>query len=496
MASMAVMAVYLMLAASKPHLLAGVLGVSLFAPNDSVQIELFWYPPFLAMIGVFFAALIVATVVAVPLNLRNAGAWCSHIGLVALGVGSLWYVAAGQAGDSVSFRAHQGWTPVKYVYLDRSFAIYIRSSEDPNGRPMQQPLTGLIPRGPARELDAPVAEAPDGVTIRATRFVPKARIVSRWADISPNIIPAVELSLIDGNTAGTFVLSPSLPGYEHIGAKDCIVTYRPAMTPEGLTQLTTSTDANGAPGMAHDLVLVVTGSRIEPTVIVVRPDGSRWHAKLDVGKPVDAPVAGRLIRIVPRAFYRHAAKVHELAPFDEHPSGHAHAATANAIPAGPAVKLEIRAGDWKRETFVPFMAYEDFAPPQMIDLPGKKAIWLSFSRGRVALPATIDINSARFETYPGSTIPKDYVCDITVTAGAQVSRQTLCLNNPVTVGGFQFSQGSWTPMGAPEPSRITLGARSRPGLPIIWLGCTLICLGLPYAFYVKPLLMRRRRAAS
>ncbi len=495
MAVTAVSAIYLMLASAVPHWLAGVLNVRLFSPSDSVQMELFWYPPFLAMIALFFAAMIVATVVALPLNLRNAGAWCSHIGLFALGVGAVWYATASQSGDSITFRSRQGWTPIKYVYLDRSFALYVRDSEDPNGLPLQHPLAGLIPRGEPKELDVTVGRMPEGITIRITQFLPEARITKRWANISPNIIPAVELSLTDGDAAGTFVLSQSLPGREHLGMSDYIFTYRPAMTPEGLKNIVTSTDANGAPGMGHDLALVVTGSRIEPTIVVIRPDGSRWHAKLEVGKTIDVPLAGRTVRVEPRAFFDHAAEVRQLAPPHDHAAHQAHASMADESPAGPVAKLEIRSGEWRRETFVPFMAYEDVAEPQMIDVPGNRAFWLSFSRERVALPATIDIRAAKYETYPGSGIPKDYVCDLAVTAGAQVTTETLCLNNPVTVGGFQFSQGSWAPAGADEPSRISLGARSRPGLPIIWLGCVLICLGFPYAFYGKPLLTRRRAAS-
>jgi len=495
MTATAAIARYLMLASASPHWLAGVLGVRLFDPNDTVQIELFWYPPFLAMIAVFFAAMIVATVVAVPFRLRNAGAWCSHAGLLALGVGAAWYATFSQSGDSVTFRSRKGWTPIRYVYLDRSFAVYVYDAADPNGRPVQHPLAGMIPRGEPKDLDATIPAAPEGVTIRATQFLPRARVIRRWANISPNIIPAVELSVTDGDAAGTFVLSPSLPGHEHLGAGEYIITYRPAMTPEGLEQLTTPTDANGAPGMAHDLVVILTGSRIEPTITVIRPDGSRWHAGLEVGEAIDVPLAGRQVRIEPRRFFDHAAEVHELAGPHGHAAGQAHGAMGDEMPAGPAVKLEIRSGDWRRETFVPFMAYEDLAEPQMIDLPGNRAIWLSFSRERVALPATIEIRSARYETYPGSSIPKDYVCDVTVTAGAQVSAETLSLNRPVTVGGFQFSQGSWAPAGQAEPSRISLGARTRPALPIIWLGCALICLGFPYAFYVKPLVMRRRVGA-
>jgi len=490
----AAIALYLMLASAAPRWLAGLLGVTLFAPEDSVQRELFRYPPLLAMIAVFFAALIAATIVAVPPRLVAAGAWCSHLGLVVLGIGAGWYALASESGDSVTIRHGAGWTPVAYVYLDRSFAVYVSDAADPNAEPIQQPLAGLIPHGRPVDIDVAVRPAPQGAAIRAVRFLPEARVTSRWADVSPNNIPAVELAVTDDGQTGVVLLSPSLPEHQHVGGREYFLTYRPGTTPQGLAKLITPTDAKEAPGMPYDVALVVTGGQIAPTLVVVHPDGSRWHGRLEVGKALEAPLGGRKVGIVMRALLEHAAEVHELAPHDN--QAHAgHAGPGEHEPAaGPVVQLEVKVGNWRREMLVPFIAYEEFAPPQMMDLPGNRAIWLNFSRSRVKLPATLQVKSATYETYPASGIPKDYICQVDIVAADRRTSETLSLNNPVTIGGFQFSQGSWAPPGANQPTQIILGAASRPALPVIWLGCILICLGMPYAFYVKPLLMRRRRA--
>jgi len=492
MGAAAAITLYLMLASAAPKWLAGTLGVTLFAPNDSVQRELFRWPGLLAMAAVFFAALVVATVVAVPLNLRNAGAWCSHLGLVVLGIGAGWYALASESGDSIAIRHGSDWTAIGYVYIDRSFALYVSDAADPNAGPVQQRLDGLVPHGRPRDIDVAVRPSPEGVSIRAVRFLPEARVGSRWADASPNRIPAVELAVADEGQGGTVLLSPSLPDHQHVAGRGYVLTYRAGITPEGLAKLTTPTDANRAPGMPYDLAMAVTGSGIAPTLVVVHPDGSRWHGLLEVGKALEAPLAGRKVGITLQALLDHAAEIHELAPPHDHQS---HAATDESEPAiGPVVQVEVKVGNWWRETFVPFIAYEEFAPPQMMDLPGNRAIWLNFSRRRAALPATLQIESATYETYPASGIPKDYICKVSVVAGARRTSETLSLNNPVTIGGFQFSQGSWGPPGSDRPTQIVFGAASRPGLPVIWLGCILICLGMPYAFYAKPLLMRRRGA--
>jgi hypothetical protein len=270
-----------------------------------------------------------------------------------------------------------------------------------------------------------------------------------------------------------------------------VIVYHAGLTPQGLAKLLTPTTPGGGPAMPHDLALIVTGAEVEPTLAVVRPDGTRWQGKLEVGKPLDVPLAGRTVRIVPAKFYEHAARVFRLpqaagADGEWRPApSHGH----QMDEGGPALAVRVKAGQWTRETYLPFVAYNDFAPPQMIDLPGNRVIWLSFSRRSVPLPATLQILSAEYQTYVASGIPKDYRCQVEVTSGHQPRSDILSLNHPVQVGAFQFSQNSW----GGDPRRTTqiwLGAASRPGLPAVWAGCILICLGLPLAFYLKPLLMR------
>ena len=69
------------------------------------------------------------------------------------------------------------------------------------------------------------------------------------------------------------------------------------------------------------------------------------------------------------------------------------------------------------------------------------------------------------------------------------------LNNPVYFGGigdsyWTFFQAQWDA----EAQRFTvLGVGNRPGVWIMTLGCVMIVLGVLYAFYVKPLIIRRMK---
>jgi hypothetical protein len=177
--------------------------------------------------------------------------------------------------------------------------------------------------------------------------------------------------------------------------------------------------------------------------------------------------------------FAHAARVYELSDRGK---------------PGPVLEVRVRAGDWQRTTYLPQSGYEHLAPQQLMELPGqrRRAIWLGFSRRRLPLPATVQITDTEYQTQPGSVVPKDYICDLAITAGGEMRRETITLDRPVHVGPFQLNHGSWRRDPA-APTQITFGAATRPGLPLVWIGGGLVCIAFPYAFYVKPLALRRRR---
>ena len=305
-ALLAVLAAYMSLASTVPKRLAAALGVVLFSPGESVHEELYGYPPFVVACAALCVNLIVATIVRVPLGWRSLGAWCSHLGVIVLAGGSFWYNYRSVSGDSVTVRVHGGWSPIRHVYDKRKRAAYV---QDAHAAAVQTALGLLNPRGGPRDLDVPLAGGGDGVSIRATRFIPMGRIAARWADVSPNRIPAVQLRVADGDEAGTIVLSPSLPENRQFGGRGYAMVYHAGMSKEALAKVTAPAAADRGPGMSHDVALILTGKDIEPTLAVVRPDGSRWHGRLEVGGPLDAPLAGRTVRVEAVRFFEHAERL-------------------------------------------------------------------------------------------------------------------------------------------------------------------------------------------
>jgi hypothetical protein len=68
------------------------------------------------------------------------------------------------------------------------------------------------------------------------------------------------------------------------------------------------------------------------------------------------------------------------------------------------------------------------------------------------------------------------------------------LNSPIYYdrGNWIFFQAGYDPDGQSS----TIGVGNRPGVVVMLTGCIMIVLGLLYAFYVKPIVIARMKAAA
>ena len=417
------------------------------------------------------ANVLLASVFRVPRRAASLGAWCSHAGLLVLAAGALWYYAAAVTrADSVTVRwpGQQHWTPVNHVYMTDTYAAYVY---DGSGPPRQVPLPEFPSILPRLDLDIPLARGA-GWELRASGFLPNARVVA-----------GVRLRVADEGHTQTVLLSPAQPQHRQFGGKGYVLIYHAGISPQALARLLAPGDANSTPGLAHDLGLVLTGEALPPTLAVIRPDGKRWHATLEAGKVLDVPLAGRTVQVELESIFERAE------PAGDEPA--MRSPHAPRLPAQPVLEVALTAGGQRRVTALPYAAYEHLVPPQRIALSGGRELRANFSRRRSDLPQTLQVLKARYFTWPGSVVPKDYVCDAAIGG----RDETISLNHPVYVGPYQLSQGSWAD-DPHNPDRIFFSVATRPGLPLVWAGCVLICLGFPLAFYVKPLLARTSRRAQ
>jgi hypothetical protein len=111
-------------------------------------------------------------------------------------------------------------------------------------------------------------------------------------------------------------------------------------------------------------------------------------------------------------------------------------------------------------------------------------------------PLEFKVTLLRFnnESYPGSRMAATYESTVRIDDPEQGSFETrISMNNPLHHRGYIFFQSSFVE-GRPMMSIFSV-ARA-PGLPLVYLGTTLVGVGIVWMFYVKPYLARRQAAQA
>jgi hypothetical protein len=88
---------------------------------------------------------------------------------------------------------------------------------------------------------------------------------------------------------------------------------------------------------------------------------------------------------------------------------------------------------------------------------------------------------------------KAYVSHVSAVSGTDTLQRTISVNDPMTYSGWTFYQVNYNPE---DPTYSGLDVVYDPGVSWVFLGFTLICLGVFYMFYVEPRLKGGARAAA
>ncbi len=205
-----------------------------------------------------------------------------------------------------------------------------------------------------------------------------------------------------------------------------------------------------------------------------------------------------------------------------------------------ALAVEVEQGEWKQTVWLPFSQYAltEQQNARGVDLPDGTRLMLAFGRVMRTLP-DLQIQLADFKMFShdfgGPT--QDFRSDVVVLRGSG-EKQTIdvrytSLNDPLLVRvpfraredapavakvlgrlvsviaptQYKFSQAGWDPEGwnatqaevdqgkrARALARWTiLGVGNNPGIYVIAAGAIMMVVGIPWAFYVKPYIVRRRK---
>jgi len=425
----------------------------------------------------------------IPVRWDRAGAWCSHLGLMFLAVGSVVFWQTRIEGECLILRGRNGdWPAVKHFFQSTDkVACHVSMT------PMMHPESAVqtvfdSPTGvDPVDIDVTVEGAPEGVSIKATRIYPRAEIRQQWLDDAVRLTPAVEVQVSHGEEIARTIMCQSYEDTCQFEMPECIVLFqaRAAMPQEQIDKMNASTPPATQPSREW-FVIHYTG-RGQPVLVTRSASGKLQRRPFTPGQSVstaggDHPTSIKLIRTLDRA--RRGLNL-EVA-----------SETAGGRRPEAAIELTIRSGAWMINRVVPYGAYLT-GRPTTIRLPSGRSFYVVFSHRWLELPEPIRITRHEFKTAPASKMPEDYICDMEIGSGVQIRKKTLKLNFPVSVGRYRLHQSTWKPKDATpsdynDPSAIILGVADRPAIWLIFFGSIAVCLGFPYAFYVKPLILKSR----
>ena len=145
--------------------------------------------------------------------------------------------------------------------------------------------------------------------------------------------------------------------------------------------------------------------------------------------------------------------------------------------------------------------------PTPVEMQDGRTVQLMLSRASYPLPTTVSLDGFTVASHIGgftgdTSSVLNWTSNIRFGTGPDSTTADVSVNNPQERDGFWFFQSQWDP---PDRARFTgdvasmglnytvLGVGNRIGVWVQLAGGTLMTLGLLYAFYIKPVLIRRRQ---
>jgi hypothetical protein len=281
-------------------------------------------------------------------------------------------------------------------------------------------------------------------------------------------------------------------------------------------------DMPGEGGDPHAMDAGPVDSRIEmiyqprsaPLIFAAHPGGLYFVFNGPAGRVVEREVKiAEPVEVVPGVAVRvdsfMSAAVAEVRPFIVPPPSR----QRNAGESFAMIRLEVDTGSGAQARWVHFNQYvfpdEQYAyggrfgyAPEPFRLADGSQVEVVFSRKRLKLPSPIAMEDFELDTHVGgysgsaSTI-RNYVSRLRFLKDGQWTEPTpIAVNHPTEFGGYWYFQSMWDRPPQNDPTAgmnyTGLGVGNRHGVYVQLAGCCLAVTGMVFAFYVKPVLKRRR----
>jgi ABC-type transport system involved in cytochrome c biogenesis permease subunit len=474
--------------------------ISAYAPArwalEMTEMQAFRHWFFVTLAGLFLIALLVTTLFRSRWIPLNAGAVVAHIGLLTLGSGAFVYFATKTEGN----------------VLLQAPAIHVRATMGGQSGILDQFRAAP---GETWTRALPRLAGPLGVTVVKTQAVGS----------EPVGTATVEVRVGDGAPATyTLASTPNVWTAVAEGLELGLQTYpaqryfydddRPALYIHNLGAATEDIrEIHGLPiyyehyladaGTLHDTQGVAVPPRRERPELnllgLKLPTGwfEPWRMPIDVdsaGLPFTMRITGYAPFVVNLRPATGADGVVRMEPIVATREQRRPDISARSM---SAIRLEFKGRDanagWSDTQWCLFSLYADVeARPLEVKVPGVTMPWeITYSRVRHNLGAVIAASRLGVDFFPGQRGIKGYNSDIVIqTPTAAPYAATVQTNHTVTVGPWTLFQSGFA---EDRWSYSVLGVGNRNGMLPMIVGWITVAIGCLYAFYVKPVLLRRAR---
>lgn len=230
--------------------------------------------------------------------------------------------------------------------------------------------------------------------------------------------------------------------------------------------------------------------------------GKVSQSPIKPGQGAEISIGGRGLKLSLIQATPYAAKVARpiLIPERQRPR----AGTVMERVSNSVIEVELTNDKWSRRVYVPFVQFASMqgpplgAEPTKVNVPGVGDIQLVLSTTQRDLPSGVKLVNFEAVKYPGAARTfADYRSTLEATTPNNTKPRTLVtqLNAPAEDAGLYYFQAAWDGDENAQPKdRFTvIGVGNRPGIYVMVAGSLLMAVGVMFAFYIKPILLRMKK---
>jgi hypothetical protein len=444
--------------------LAAVCGYATFYEmqhgTPAAQRDIYQTPWFALILGVLGTNVFAVMVSRYPWTKHHVGFLTAHVGILLVLAGSVWSLYRGL--DS-NMALYEGETSDRVALLERALQVSVPGLGAGGTFPV---AFEKKPPAPGREQRFPLA---GGAALVAEEYHPHVSVTEAFEPAAAGV-PALHFRLEAPMATEERWLAADDPQRSHLDLGMVSFGFHAASRQEQAREVLGRSEGPShlsfvaAPdGTLRFAATDASGAVQEGVVEAGRPLLTGWPA---MGVTVD--------RFLPRARLARTVRPETPPAKDERRQ--------------PAVRLRLE-GPGGRST----PEWVLWGERVRVDYGGEAAS-LAYRSPEAALPFRVTLLRFSNEPYPGSRMASTFESTVRVEDPEKGTFETLIsMNHPLHHRGYIFFQSSFVE-GRPMMSIFSV-ARA-PGLPLVYLGTTLIGIGIVWMFYIKPWLAKRQAAAA